>query len=611
MSNDDWDSPSDPENWHEDDDKDAAANSSRSQLPKQLQNWRVVEIDGASTTLEPATYEAGAPSKDALREQPPDTPDALPPAERTDKIDALILLSVTERETSVEPGQSSTTTVSVLNNANLPAVLEITTEGRVSPTWFPELPIRVTLQAGERQSYVLLVIPPVGAGAPAGEYAFEIVARSLEKPSTHSRVACTILVERHTDFALGLLQPEKLTTSWWSSIARTSLPVANLSNHPANFRIVGADSDRSCLFEFEPPGSVNGQVGQAAFTLGAGARSSVGVSLLPKSRPVISLWPSESPFRIAVEMTGTGDMQTRQVTEGRIVKRALVGPWQMAALVAFVGVVLAVLMTSSAVMLYALRDVQNQVAAPSEVVVPTSPPAPAFALVLSMDQPVPTREPSADVPVYVPANEERPRDSLPLEIAPVTGPDGLPVVQAGQVSAPGEPVVLSPWQTSQDSAPNVQPVPPTPIAVAPVDPANMTYAQMFQLVAGRYDMNWRILAAQGYVESGFDSTAVGRHGSMGLMQIHPDTWQEWAPRVDVDDPFDTYGNALVASIYLDYLRATLGKEGYPQVEWMLAAYNWGPDKVLDHLAGGGDWTDLPAEVQQYATDILRIAQSIP
>ncbi len=67
----------------------------------------------------------------------------------------------------------------------------------------------------------------------------------------------------------------------------------------------------------------------------------------------------------------------------------------------------------------------------------------------------------------------------------------------------------------------------------------------------------------------------------------------------------------MAALYLDYLRAELGKRGFPQTEWMLAAYNWGPDKTFDLLASGGTWDDLPAEVRGYAADVLRIAQSIP
>ena len=180
----------------------------------------------------------------------------------------------------------------------------------------------------------------------------------------------------------------------------------------------------------------------------------------------------------------------------------------------------------------------------------------------------------------------------------------MPIVSADQGSAPGAPV-----PTGQ---PRLQPIPPTPAPGAAPDTARpLTYAEMFQEVALRFDLNWRMLAAQAYVESGFDAVALGELGAMGLMQILPNTWREWAPTVDASDPFDGYSNVLVAAAYLDYLRTQMSGRGYPQTEWMLVAYNWGPDKTLDFLAGGGTWDTLAPELRGYAEEILRIAESIP
>ncbi len=120
-----------------------------------------------------------------------------------------------------------------------------------------------------------------------------------------------------------------------------------------------------------------------------------------------------------------------------------------------------------------------------------------------------------------------------------------------------------------------------------------------------------MLAAQAYVESGFDAVALGSRGDMGLMQILPDTWREWSPTVAAADPFDSYSNVLVAAAYLDHIRTLLSSRGYPQPGWMLVAYNWGPDQVLNFLADGGTWETLPADRRDYAEEITRIAESIP
>ena len=100
-------------------------------------------------------------------------------------------------------------------------------------------------------------------------------------------------------------------------------------------------------------------------------------------------------------------------------------------------------------------------------------------------------------------------------------------------------------------------------------------------------------------------------GAMGLMQVLPDTWREWAQPVEASDPFDAYSNVLVAATYLDHLRSDLAGKGYPDTQWMLVAYNWGPDKLRSFLEDGGTWDTLPEARRQYATEILRIAKTIP
>lgn len=195
-----------------------------------------------------------------------------------------------------------------------------------------------------------------------------------------------------------------------------------------------------------------------------------------------------------------------------------------------------------------------------------------------------------------------------------SGEQPLGVIQADQITAPGE-SVSAPDENTPFAAAETGDVTVTRPAGANMpalgDAPRLTYAQMFQDVGLRYDLDWRMLAAQAYVESGFDALALGNRGSMGLMQIQPQTWREWAPVISAADPFDSYSNAMVAGLYLDYLRSLLASQGYPQIEWMLVAYNWGPDQLLGFLGRGGEWADLPAEVRNYAEDVLRIARTIP
>ena len=580
--------------------KDASSPGPQTPLPPQLQNWRVMEVEGQS-----------APVGDAPPPRPETPPDGAPQAqaadELSDRYDELIVLAVPERRLSIAPGESAPLSASLLNNSDRALLLEVTVRGEVDPLWFPDLPLRVSLRPGERRVFALQVAPPSGPEVRAGDYDFAMSVTPAGRPERCSRALCALTIKPHTDFQLGMLQPERMTTSWWTRSAQAALPITNLSNHVARFEMAGADQGRECVFEFDTPGDITAQTGRATFVLGPGERSTISVTILSRRQPAVSLAAPERPYRVAVQMVEDDVrdrvLERRQVVEGRIVSAALVGPWQLAALAVSAAALLAIIVLTSTAMLLALRTRESP-----PIAAPAPPPAPAFALVLSMDEPVPTREPQALPPAPAEAAAAQPAGVQPapaLRATPlvVTAPEegGLPVVQAGQISAPGQ----------APADPQPAPVRPTAVAVVPSDAGSMTYAQMFQEIAFRYDLNWRMLAALGYVESGFDSNAVGRLGSLGIMQIHPDTWQEWAPLADVSDPFDTYGNVLVAAIYLDYLRATLGQQGRPQTEWMLAAYNWGPDKTLDIIGSGGVWADLPSEVQQYATEVLRIAQSIP
>jgi soluble lytic murein transglycosylase-like protein len=132
----------------------------------------------------------------------------------------------------------------------------------------------------------------------------------------------------------------------------------------------------------------------------------------------------------------------------------------------------------------------------------------------------------------------------------------------------------------------------------------MSYEAMFKEVAQGYDLDWRMLAEQAYRESRLDPLTLGDKREIGLMQIMPATWNEWAPKVGAIDPWDPYSNVLVAAAYLDYLRGYCSDIGYPGDECMLVAYNWGPRNLHDLVDNGGDWGQVPAKVRRYAYGIL-------
>jgi hypothetical protein len=136
----------------------------------------------------------------------------------------------------------------------------------------------------------------------------------------------------------------------------------------------------------------------------------------------------------------------------------------------------------------------------------------------------------------------------------------------------------------------------------------MSYEAMFKEVAQDYDLDWRMLAEQAYQESRLDPWNLGDKREIGLMQIMPATWNEWAPKVGATDPWDPYSNVLVAAAYLDYLKGYCSDVGYPGDECMLVAYNWGPHNLRQLADNGGDWGQVPAKVRHYAYSILQATE---
>lgn len=144
---------------------------------------------------------------------------------------------------------------------------------------------------------------------------------------------------------------------------------------------------------------------------------------------------------------------------------------------------------------------------------------------------------------------------------------------------------------------------------ARIDPSAMAYEQMFQEIAPRYGLDWRLLAQLAYQESRLNRLALGRDNDLGLMQILPSTWNEWAPRVGVTDPFDPYSNIEVGAAYLAYLRDYAQARGYYEPQWMLVGYNGGPDRLRQLFAGNGTWAQVPEKQRRYALAILQASSS--
>lgn len=93
------------------------------------------------------------------------------------------------------------------------------------------------------------------------------------------------------------------------------------------------------------------------------------------------------------------------------------------------------------------------------------------------------------------------------------------------------------------------------------------------------------------VESAGRTAAVSHAGAMGLMQVMPETYAELRRRYGLGtDPFAIRDNVMAGTAYLREMFDRYGAPGF------LAAYNAGPGRWEDHLAGR---RSLPGETIGY------------
>lgn len=105
-------------------------------------------------------------------------------------------------------------------------------------------------------------------------------------------------------------------------------------------------------------------------------------------------------------------------------------------------------------------------------------------------------------------------------------------------------------------------------------------------------------------ESAHDVRAVSSAGAMGLMQVMPETWLELRARYGLGrDPFDARDNILAGAAYLREMY-----DRYGNVTAMLAAYNAGPQRYDEYLAGR---RALPAETRAYVAAIAPLIGAEP
>lgn len=111
------------------------------------------------------------------------------------------------------------------------------------------------------------------------------------------------------------------------------------------------------------------------------------------------------------------------------------------------------------------------------------------------------------------------------------------------------------------------------------------YDHIFKKYAAEIDWDWKLLAAQAWSESHFDTTAVSWAGAKGLMQLMPSTARAYGLDADkITDP-ELNVKAAVANIKdLNNILASRVPDKGERIKFIIAAYNSGAGHILDAIA---------------------------
>lgn len=122
------------------------------------------------------------------------------------------------------------------------------------------------------------------------------------------------------------------------------------------------------------------------------------------------------------------------------------------------------------------------------------------------------------------------------------------------------------------------------------------YDEIFKRYAQEIGWDWRLLAAQAWSESHFDTTAVSWAGAKGLMQLMPSTARAYGLAVEQMENPELNVKAAVANIKdLNKIFGKRVQDPTERIKFIIAAYNSGAGHILDAIALAEKYGKNPQE----------------
>ncbi len=286
-------------------------------IPTPLNNWAALEIGGHQIIYlagdEPPTPEPLAalpeateapapppPAEIASPSQPSDSTTTRPLDSSTTRLPDLSV-EYSARTLAIDPGQTATLEVTIINGGYKPLSFAVTLEG-LDPAWVTITPPELEVPARQRSPVSVAIAPPRQPGSAAGtQNAAVTVAVTTENfPEWKNQLRLPVTLNPYADFALSELLPRVQTLPGGKPFALASFAVTNRGNAEAAFRLTGEDERYALRYEFKFPNDPLSQPRQAELRLAPGETRSVEVHATPMTRYRLGLSNRQHFFTITV-----------------------------------------------------------------------------------------------------------------------------------------------------------------------------------------------------------------------------------------------------------------------------------------------------------------------
>ncbi len=217
----------------------------------------------------------------------------------------LVAVSVTPQQLTLEPGQSGTASLSLLNQSRNVDHFSVSIDG-IPSGWIASLPSTVELMPGEQKETAFTLLVPRQPESRSGSYPVSIHVNSQRDPSQLANVQIMLRVTRYAQYKPEL-HPLRLPAPGTGQVL-----IANQGNTQETFNVQFKDAANELIFQ---PSQLQVQVPE-------GKSATADYSVQPRQRKIIGGETAHS-FSAQVGLPGTEP----QTVQGELRSRAWIPVW--------------------------------------------------------------------------------------------------------------------------------------------------------------------------------------------------------------------------------------------------------------------------------------------